>query len=122
MLIEELYTMDVRTNAEGLVEAGIRVNGRCPVYQGHFPGFPITPGVLQVQIIKEVLEGALGQDLRLSDARSVKFTSMHEPDRAAEIAARIRYERVGERIRADAVLYYGETVYMKLKGEFISQA
>ena len=48
----------VLTDAEGAI---VRLLPESPVYQGHFPGYPITPGVCLVQIALELIEEMAGQ-------------------------------------------------------------
>ena len=61
--------------------ATVRLLPESAVYVGHFPGYPITPGVCLVQIALELIEemaGQAGQDDkkgRLVAAKNIKFTS-----------------------------------------------
>jgi 3-hydroxyacyl-[acyl-carrier-protein] dehydratase len=121
LLIEDLYSYEIKSHVDQEIQATIHINEQSTVYKGHFPEFAITPGVCQVLMIKEVLEGALRISLRLSEGKSVKFTSMHEPGRESEIDARITYARSGSQISADGMLYRGETRYLKIRCEFIEQ-
>jgi 3-hydroxyacyl-[acyl-carrier-protein] dehydratase len=117
----DLYTYRLISHREGNIEAVVSVNPESHVYTGHFPGFAITPGVMQVQMIQEILEGALGRELRLAGARNIKFTAMHEPVKARDIHAYISYQQTTGRILAEASLQSGETIYLKFKGEFIGR-
>lgn len=49
------------------------------IYQAHFPGEPITPGVCVVQMGKELLEDALSKEFRISFVKNVKFLSVLSP-------------------------------------------
>ena len=51
-----------------------------PVYAGHFPGFPVTPGVALLTIVRELLESRLHKSLTLSSADDVKFLRPLTPD------------------------------------------
>ncbi|MEN8157080.1 MAG: hypothetical protein ABFS10_09020 [Bacteroidota bacterium] len=129
MLISDLYKylitsrqLPATSGQEGTIEATVTVNRESAVYRGHFPGFAITPGVCQVLMIQEILEGALNIRLRLSGAKSIKFTAMHEPDKAGEIQARISYTRDGSRLTVEGMLFKETTTYLKFKGAFIEQS
>ena len=121
MIIKDLYTYGLRNHGDHTIDATIRINENSTVYDGHFPQFAITPGVCQVLMIKEILEGELDVPMLLKGAKYIKFTSMHEPVKAREIDARIRYTGEGNRIMADGLLYRGDTTYLKFKGEFVRQ-
>jgi 3-hydroxyacyl-[acyl-carrier-protein] dehydratase len=121
LLIEDLYSYEIMVHVDQEIHATIHLNEQSTVYKGHFPGFAITPGVCQVLMVKEILEGALRVSLRLSEGKSIKFTSMHEPGKERAIDARITYTRSGNQISADGKLYRGETRYLKIRCEFIEQ-
>ena len=49
------------------------------IYQAHFPGEPITPGVCIVQIGKELIEDFLQESLQVVLVKNVKFLSVISP-------------------------------------------
>lgn len=57
-------------------KAVVRLDPSSPVYAAHFPGYPITPGVILIEIATELLSaGAADGLLELSEAVNVKFVS-----------------------------------------------
>ena len=56
ILKNSLYTIEGQQSQEGTVSYDIRLHSDHFIYQAHFPGEPITPGVCVVQIAKELLE------------------------------------------------------------------
>ena len=50
-----------------------------PVYQGHFPGNPITPGVLTLQMVRECLGHLIGQELHYLAIKNCRFVAMVRP-------------------------------------------
>ena len=54
-----------------------------PVYEGHFPGFPITPGVALIAMVRELLEsrvfGLPGGGLSITSVDDAKFLSPLTP-------------------------------------------
>lgn len=121
MLIADLYTFEVKSHGDQKIEATISVNPGSGVFSGHFPGFAVTPGVCQVLMIKEVLEKALLTPLLLTTAKSIKFTAVHEPEKAQEIFGRIHYTQRGDSYDVEGSLFQGEVTYLKFKGEFRRQ-
>jgi 3-hydroxyacyl-[acyl-carrier-protein] dehydratase len=81
MLIPGLYTTEQPSCTDASCWVIVRYNYFHPLYKGHFPGQPITPGVCLIQTATELLERALGASLRLSGARQVKFLQMHTPEK-----------------------------------------
>lgn len=54
----------------------IQLNGEHSIYQAHFPGEPITPGVCIMQIGKELLEVLLTQSTTNADSSKPSSTSI----------------------------------------------
>ena len=63
----------------------LSLNPKCVIYQAHFPGEPITPGVCIVQMGKEVLEDATGMKMEIASVKNVKFLSIISPEDSQEI-------------------------------------
>ena len=80
VLIPELYTSKVIECGECSSQALVHYNSAHPLYGGHFPGKPVTPGVCLIQTGTELLQEAVGFPLRLCEARQIKFLQMHTPE------------------------------------------
>ena len=57
----------------------LRMNNGHPVYKGHFPSNPITPGVLSLQMIRECLSKKVGRELHYSAIKNCRFLAMIRP-------------------------------------------
>ena len=121
MVIKSLYRYQISSRAENQLEAILQIDSNHPLFKGHFPGFAITPGVCQLLMIREILEGELDMSLMLASARQVKFTAVHEPETEAEIGASISFSKKGDQLEVNARLSSNEKVYLKLRGEFKRQ-
>ena len=60
-------------------KVAVRLNGNHEIYQAHFPGNPITPGVCIVQMIGELLSDRCGRRLSLSKIVNLKFVAPISP-------------------------------------------
>ena len=66
------------------------------IYQAHFPGEPITPGVCIVQIGKEVIEDLLlehssaSRRLEIIKAKNIKFLSVISPNETPILTYQVR--------------------------------
>ncbi len=129
MLLKKFYTVIHRSGTEeelsqtGIPEERYRftleLNPAHPVYEGHFSGNPVVPGVCQIQMISELLSVIKGSALRLMNADNVKFLSLMVPDKNRIIDAdiRVRTAENGD-ISANATLQGGEVIFIKFKGLF----
>ena len=129
MVLKDFYTILHQSGPEEEIsQTGIlskrfqfqlELNPDHPVYQGHFPGNPIVPGVCQVQMISELISIITGHSFRLIHADNVKFLSMMVLDKKSTIDAdiRIRTEDNGN-ISANAVFKAGDTIFIRFKGVY----
>ena len=95
--------------------ATIRLLPESPVYKGHFPGYPITPGVCLVEIALELIAEMAGQaghdgKVRLVAAKNIKFTSPIIPTSGTEL----RFNLGGEGSERTVEILSGETLCAKM--------
>ncbi len=121
MLIEGLYTVDAFTDEAGKITAAVTVNAAHPVFAGHFPGQPVLPGVCQLQMVKELLEKAVGQKLILKEAGNCKFLQMIDPVQTRMMTIIIDYRFRDSNLLCNAVIKTGETVFLKMDGLYAPQ-
>lgn len=75
-----LYFIDSVTRREEGVCYRLHLNAGHIIYQAHFPGEPITPGVCLLQMGMELLADAVGADLEIETVKNVKFLSVLHPE------------------------------------------
>ena len=108
--------------------ATVRLLPESAVYAGHFPGYPITPGVCLVQIALELIAemagqaghdeknemaGQAGHDdkaVRLVAAKNIKFTSPVFPAEGSEL----RFNLAGKGENWSVEVYEGEVLSAKM--------
>ena len=71
MLLENKYYKVLRARVEGEGKAvyHVAILPECNVYEGHFPGNPVCPGVCNIQTIKECASLLTGKELRISSIK-----------------------------------------------------
>lgn len=60
-------------NKEGDIVAAFNFSTENEIFEGHFPGNPILPGVAQLEAVKYLIEQTFGCKCSLSDASNIKF-------------------------------------------------
>lgn len=80
MLLQDLYSVQNSEKEGDITKTTLRLNKNHEVYKGHFPGRPVTPGVILMQLFKEEIERTLGQKLKLVRATNVKFMAVVDPN------------------------------------------
>jgi 3-hydroxyacyl-[acyl-carrier-protein] dehydratase len=74
-LLDAMYSI---VSAEGQ-QLRLQLHPEHEIYQAHFPGNPITPGVCQVQIVAELAGRQLQRHLTLHKVVNLKFTAPVSP-------------------------------------------
>lgn len=116
MLVKDFYTIDGKQTADdGSVVYSVHLNPAHDVYKGHFPEKPITPGVCNIQMIKELAEDAKGKLFTLSDIDRCRLTSMVTPDGSPNLEVKLQFD-VANPFKLSATIFYGETTFMTLSG------
>lgn len=80
MLLKEFYSVVNSEKIENEFVTEIRINKDHAVYKGHFPGLPVTPGVILMQLFKEEAERQTNSKLQLEKALNVKFMAVVDPN------------------------------------------
>ena len=76
MLIKDYYTIEnVLRPENGFVRFEISLNADCQVYEGHFPGEPVSPCVCNIQMIKECAEQVVGKSLLMNNLQQCRLTT-----------------------------------------------
>lgn len=88
----------------------------CKVYDGHFPGNPVCPGVCNMEMIKECACLVAGHVLRYSGIKQCRLTAIATPAVCPEVDVKVVLtERDGGYQIVGSIADDGQT-YMSLKG------
>lgn len=111
--MESIYTILSKETDGNPLEFLVEINPNHSIYQGHFPGMPIVPGVVLLQIVKELVESTFNQKLQLKEASNIKFLKMVLPNEAKELEIVLDIEE-GESLTVKAEIRMGGDVYCKM--------
>lgn len=116
MLLKDFYTIKSLENTDGTkYKAVLMINNKHEVFNGHFPGNPIMPGVCMMQIIKELTENVVGQELMMQSLTNVKFMALINPDNTPELLLDLDIMQTDEgTVKVKNVTLFNETVALKL--------
>ena len=95
-LKNNLYKIISKEEVNSIFNYIVELNPSCVIYQAHFPGEPITPGVCIVQIGKEVIEDLLleqsseSRRLEIIKAKNMKFLSVISPNETPILTYQVR--------------------------------
>jgi len=111
----KVISMETSVNA---VNAVLELNSSHKIFEGHFPGQPVVPGVCMIQMIKEILEQHLTKKTRLVKSDYAKFLAMIDPRVDSIILAEIKYAMDKEVANVTASLFKENVIFLKLKAAF----
>ncbi|MBL0049619.1 MAG: hypothetical protein IPP32_16155 [Bacteroidetes bacterium] len=123
MLLGEFYLIEQIQPLENFsFKLRVRINPSHAIFEGHFPGNPIVPGVCLTQMTMEIIESIQNCSLQLRKADNIKFTAIVNPNENPLLDANLALKFAEDnRIIADLSFYSGETVFFKFKGSFVPQ-
>lgn len=121
-LLKDFYTiLSFDTAPDNTAKATLRLHKDHPVFEGHFPGQPVTPGVCMMQIIKELGEKWAGTPLQLQTARNVKFMAIINPFETPDIDIALQFDQVDAGLSIKSTTSFATTVALKFSGIFLKK-
>lgn len=75
MKIKDIYKVRELSKLENGFECELQWNPDHPIYSGHFPDQPITPGVVLMDVCLKLIASHLSKEVHLTQAKSLKFMS-----------------------------------------------
>lgn len=126
-LLEGKYFNVISSSSEGeTYRYGIELLSDHDVYNGHFPGNPVSPGVCSIEMIRELAELSAGRELTLSAISQCRFITVLKPTleevKAGKLTIEITPQATENGLKATATISDGgENIYVTFKGEFANK-
>ncbi len=118
-LKDTFYTVKSLTVDGGNIQANLLLNADHAIFKGHFPGNPVTPGVVQLEILGEVLSDVLDQKVNLKTMGNCKFLAILNPAVNSEIEVKISHSLTEENTHKVAAQFGAEGItFTKIQAEF----
>jgi len=118
MLENSFYTVEKTESFENTYRVGVVLNPSHVIYKAHFPGNPITPGVCLLQMALELLNAKFERNLRLIEAKSIKYLKVINPLENPKIEFIIQYKTENDLIFTDINIVVGETAFTKVNATY----
>lgn len=81
---------DRKQSADGTLSAEVHVPAGASWFDGHFPGWPVLPGIAQLGMVYGLVRHALGGPVRVAEVSRVRFKQMIVPDDRLTVVAESR--------------------------------
>lgn len=120
-MLDNFYTLNTISTEGSQTTALITINKDHEVFQGHFPGNPVTPGVCMMQIIKELTEKIVGEKLFMQSSSNIKFMALINPEKTPDLTLNLDISETETGFKVKNETRFGETVALKLISSYIPQ-
>ncbi|QEC76708.1 3-hydroxyacyl-ACP dehydratase [Mucilaginibacter ginsenosidivorax] len=119
-MLQESFFQFTAPNTDGNTsKTTITLNAGHQIFEGHFPGQPVVPGVCMMQMVKEVLENIIGTKTKLLKAGEMKFLAILNPQVNSTANMQITYTTTDDgSLKVDATIQHESSVFFKFKGVF----
>ncbi|MBZ5858852.1 hotdog family protein [Flavihumibacter profundi] len=119
MLIADFCTVSGFDHKDGTIKAVLNWNAGHAIFQGHFPGQPVVPGVCMMQLVKEILEIGLQKKMALQQGSQMKFLQFIDPRIQPSVEISLDYtENEYGQLLVNASLQMAGTVFFRFSGRY----
>ena len=119
MLLPHFFSITDITTTDTVVNAQLQINEQHTIFQGHFPGQSVVPGVCMLQMVKEIIEQVLQKKLTLIKSPDIKFLAVIDPIKNNSISATLQYSiNDNSNLVVTATLFKNELIYFKSKNVY----
>ena len=116
MLLNDFYTCHDLQSGEQDITCRIEFDSAHAIFEGHFPGNPVVPGVCMMEIVKELLMEQVKVPLVLHTSGNVKFLNLITPGIKPNI--KIDWKKTEDGYSAKASISIENTTYFKFDGTY----
>lgn len=120
MLLENKFyhIINREKSGEGSAVYELALLSECEVYRGHFPGKPVSPGVCEIETVKELVMSLTGRKLFIATVNQCRFKAVASPRVCPKVKVSIEVTPCADGCyKVLASIADAETVYMEFKGE-----
>jgi len=118
MLQNYYYSIKDQETNDDTTRFSIVLNKDCDIYNGHFPGAPVAPGVCNIQMIKECVERLTGKQLLLEYISQCKLSTLITPQQHPCLQVSIQIlEQNDTQVKIKATIGEENSDFLTLKGE-----
>ena len=112
---DNLFVMRNLALEDSRLTAEIVINWDSKVFDGHFPGRPVLPGVVMLRIIRQALELHFERKLMMVKLLSIRFTSMVVPEENLNERIDLVVNEIDGALTVSGKWLHGESVAAKFK-------
>ena len=115
-LQDDFYFIEGAASSDGAAQYDLRLNPGHAIYQAHFPGQPVTPGVCIIRMVQELAGREVGKSLLLRQVDKARFLHVLSPLEYGRVQVSLVLVPLAEGgYRADATVAAGAVTFAQLR-------
>ncbi|PKD17167.1 hydroxymyristoyl-ACP dehydratase [Salegentibacter salinarum] len=114
MILKNFYSVLNSSEENGKQLTQIKINKDHEIYDGHFPGRPVTPGVILMNLFKEEAERRCGCKLQFKKGNNVKFMAVVDPNTDAVLNLETEITEENQEIRLKGIAKNSAGISLKI--------
>lgn len=119
ILKDSFYRIIKQESTSESIIADIKINSEHSIFKGHFPNNPITPGVIQLEIVKELISLGMDKKLLVSKMGNCKFLAVLNPLLTPIVNAVISIKNLeNSSVSISAILKNEKTIFLKFSASY----
>lgn len=123
MLIQDFFKITGCVREGATLKAAIVIDKTHPIFDGHFPGLPVVPGVTMMEMIREAVQHHQQAKYFVRAADNMKFLTVINPNERTEVEAHIQVLAESDTaMEVNASLAAEGVTYFKMKATLEKQA
>lgn len=120
MLLNDFFSVLSSAEIDGGFCAEVKINAGHEIFNGHFPGNPVVPGVCLIQMIRETAGFYLKKPLRMVKATEIKFINIVNPLQNSDLLIEMNIREMNEAgMNVSALIKKDETIFLKIKAQYL---
>jgi len=116
-LLNEFFFVENESRTDNSFTCQLRFDATHTIFQGHFPGQPVVPGVCSIEIVRELMGMILQKNVSLKESSNVKFLRLLTPENAP--VAEMSWKEENGEIVVQATMKVEGVMAFKMQGVMV---
>ena len=118
MFNNNFYTIQSKKVEDDQFVYSISIDPQHTIFNGHFPNNPVTPGVVQMEIVKELTSDVIGSSVGLNSMSNCKFLAILNPKENPNIDVQLKITQEEADIKVNAVIQNESGAFLKMSAVY----
>ena len=119
ILKDTFYTINSTSLEDKTLKYEVSIDPNHAIFKGHFPGNPVTPGVVQMEMIKELLSVHFQRPVKMKSMNNCKFLAILNPETSPNVLVNISLQPTdSDNIKVSVVIANETTSFLKIQAEY----